>query len=114
MSSNKDISAICECGQLSVMIYSAPVLQLVCHCADCRSVVGRPFTDIAFFAPTACEFHGSSQSIAMKGGSGQGKTYFSCKVCGTCLYATVGLLNGAVGVVADRLSSFKFKPLCHV
>lgn len=114
MKGTGNISAACKCGQLSVTARSAAVLQLVCHCADCRAMVRRPFTEIAFFLPTSCEIHGSHRPQSMAGGSGKVKTYYSCEACGTCLFARVDLLNGAVGIVADRLVPFSFKPLCHV
>ena len=114
MTENTTISAKCECGQLSLEIETSPVAQLVCHCADCRSVTGLPYIEIAFFVPGGCEAHGQSRPITMKGGSGIDKTYFSCSECGTALYATIGALNGAWAVVASRLSPFRMESKLHI
>lgn len=111
---NTKISAKCECGQLSLKIETSPVAQLVCHCSDCRSVTGLPYIEIAFFAPSGCEARGQSHPTTMKGGSGNDKTYFSCRECGTALYATVGALDGAWAVIASRLSPFKKESQLHI
>ena len=108
------LSAKCDCGQLSLAIATAPVAQMVCHCADCRGATGLPCIEIAFFAPSGCEAHGQSHPLTMKGGSGIDKTYFSCNECGSSLYATVGALNGAWAVMASRLSPFELGADLHI
>jgi len=50
----------------------------------------------------------------MKGATGFEKTYYSCASCHTQLYATVSALNGAVGIMANRISPFTFEPELHV
>lgn len=51
----------------------------------------------------------------MSGGTGMPKTYVSCVDCGDCLYATVEVLRGMVGIVADLLAPpFEFRPSFHV
>jgi hypothetical protein len=114
MSNEICASASCDCGRLSIEVLSAPFLQLVCHCADCRKVTGQPSTEIAFYAPGTYIVHGECQPLTMKGGSGYNKTYSSCLECGAPVYATVDVLGGAVGVIANRLSPFRFMPLMHV
>ena len=42
-------SASCRCGALRVQLASPAVLQLVCHCTDCRAVAGTPFSNFVFF-----------------------------------------------------------------
>lgn len=106
--------ASCECGQLHIDIKGSPMTQLVCHCEDCRSLTHQPFTEVVFFSPRACTIHGEGEEVTMKGGSGKSKTYVACKQCGTPLYATVDVLNGAVGVIAGRLDAFTFRPFLHV
>jgi len=50
----------------------------------------------------------------MKGGTGFEKTYYSCASCQTQLYATVSALNGAVGIMVNRISPFTFEPELHI
>ena len=114
MSNEICASASCDCGRLSIEVLSAPFLQLVCHCPDCRKVTGQPFTEIVFYAPRTYMVHGECQPLTMKGGSGYNKTYSSCLECGAPVYATVDVLGGAVGVIANRLSPFRFTPVMHV
>ena len=107
-------SASCECGALAMDIKGAPVIQLVCHCKDCRSFSGTPYVDLAFFYPAGCSAHGQSNSTTMKGSSGSDKTYYSCASCQTALYATVAVLNGAFAIRANLLAPFKFEPRLHI
>jgi hypothetical protein len=114
MSETVNAKAECECGQFSVQVNGAPVIQLVCHCNDCRAISGQPYTEGVFFAAEACTIHGQSKAQTMKGGSGYDKTYYSCAECGTTLYCTVNALNGACAVMAAQLVDFNFEPQAHV
>lgn len=114
MKSGTCSSASCDCGHLSIEVRSWPFLQLVCHCSDCRSISGQPFTEIAFFAPGTPVIKGESLALTMKGSSGHNKTYYSCPTCKVVMCASVDGVGGALGVVASRLRPFKFRPLMHV
>lgn len=106
--------AKCDCGQQSITTSSEPVAQLVCHCVDCQRISGNAFTQIAFFQPDNCQISGRYEVTTISGGSGKNKSYYRCESCGECLYATVDLLNGMVGIVANHLlSPFKFQPRFH-
>jgi len=114
MTETTKITARCECGALALDIEGAPVVQLVCHCSDCRAFTGTPSADVAFFQPDSCNAHGQTESTTMKGATGFEKTSYACATCLTPLYATVSALNGAVGVMANRISPFKFEPELHI
>lgn len=114
MSNERKLTAKCDCGELSIRVAGRSMTQLVCHCGDCRDVTGQPFTEAVFFAPGKFEVRGQATPLTMKGGSGHAKTYFSCPQCGAMLYATVDALGGAAGVIASRLSPFRFRPQMHV
>ncbi|WP_297818064.1 GFA family protein [uncultured Paraglaciecola sp.] len=107
-------SARCECGVLTLRINEAPVVQLVCHCSDCRVFTAMPYTALAFFQPDRCSAHGQNYSTVMKGGTGSDKTHHSCASCQTPLYVTVAALNGALAVIAKQISTFKFEPQVHI
>jgi len=107
-------SAQCECGALALHIEGAPAGQLVCHCSDCRAFSGMPYVELAFFKPDVCSADGQVSSTTMKGGTGSDKTYYSCAICKTPLYIRVSALNGALAVMANRISSFKFEPQAHI
>jgi len=110
----KTVQASCDCGKLSITAKSRPVLQLVCHCNDCREATGKAFTEVAFFAPGGYEVHGLSRAESRAGGTGLGKVYYSCDECKAPLYATVNAVGGSAGVIASRLSPFTFRPMLHV
>jgi hypothetical protein len=73
-----------------------------------------PYTELAFFKPDGCRAHGQSNSTVMKGGTGIDKTHYSCASCQTPLYVVVGALNGALAVMANRISHFKVEPQVHI
>ena len=107
-------SACCECGALRLHIEGAPVVQLVCHCNDCRAFSGMPYIEAAFFEPYACSADGQVDSVTLKGGTGSDKTHYSCAICKTPLYVRVSALNGAWAVMAKRISSLTFEPQAHI
>lgn len=107
-------TAHCQCGALALHIEGAPVVQLVCHCSDCREFSGRSYVEAAFFKSGACRADGPVVSMIRKGGTGSAKTHYSCALCKTPLYVRVSALNGAWAIMADRLSPFAFEPQAHV
>ena len=109
MIKTKETTANCECGALTLHIEGSSVVQLVCHCSDCRDFSGMPYVEVAFFEPDACSVDGQVNSTTMKGGSGFDRTNYSCAICKTPLYIRVAVLNGAWAVMANRISSFKFE-----
>jgi len=114
MTGTTNTSARCECGALALHIKGAPVVQLVCHCSDCRAFSGMPYIELAFFQPDGLSVHGQASSTTLKGGTGFDKIHYSCASCQTPLYVTVAALNGASAVMANRLSPFKFEPQAHI
>lgn len=107
-------SANCECGALTLHVDATPIMQLICHCSDCRALTGMPYTEAAFFKPDACSVHGQVNATVIKGGTGFDKTNHSCASCQTPLYVTLAALNGATPVMANRLSPFQFEPQAHI
>ena len=114
MSEPSKTSARCECGALELAITGEPVVQLVCHCSDCRAFSGTPYVEAAFFVADGCLVQGKVDSTTIKGGTGFEKTHHMCASCETPLYVTVGALNGAFAIIAGRLSRFDFKPAAHI
>jgi hypothetical protein len=114
MTGTTKVSARCECGAVDLHAKGAPVMQLVCHCSDCRDFSGMPCLEIAFFQPDECSVHGKFNSTTMSGGTGFDKTHYSCAICKTPLYVTIAALNGACAVIANRLSPFNFEPQAHI
>ncbi|MFT7305653.1 MAG: hypothetical protein ACI9P7_000913 [Candidatus Azotimanducaceae bacterium] len=114
MANDDTINIHCQCGALSLRVKGPPIVQLVCHCRDCKEATNLPYIECAFFESTACSSQGSSTLSAMKGSSGYDKSYFSCESCRTTMYARVNALNGAWAVVANQQASFTFEPEAHI
>jgi hypothetical protein len=104
----------CPCGALSVEITGSPVVQLVCHCNDCREATQLPFINAAFFKGEDCITQGESNVLEMKGSSGFDKAYFGCAKCGAPLYAKVKALNGACAIVSNDQPDFGFEADAHI
>ncbi|WP_370262327.1 GFA family protein [Limnobacter sp.] len=112
---NQTYRAQCPCGQLAVHFAEAPVAQLVCHCRDCQTVSGMPYSNVAFFKVEDQCAQGEFNAINMTGGSGQAKQYRRCRQCDGFVYGTVDALEGLVGVNASSLKPpFEFSPMAHV
>jgi hypothetical protein len=114
MTSDETINIQCQCGELTLQIKGPPVVQLVCHCNDCKDATKLPFVECVFYPSTACSSQGNSSPSEMKGSSGYAKSYFSCANCETPMYARVQALNGAWAVVANQQTSFAFDPQAHI
>lgn len=107
-------SASCECGAVTIHIDGPPVVQLVCHCRDCRDFSGMACVEAAFFMNADCSVTGELESVTIAGGTGFEKTHYSCANCKAPLYVSVGALNGAWAVMAERISPFTFEAMAHI
>ncbi|MEO6698639.1 MAG: GFA family protein [Paraperlucidibaca sp.] len=107
--------ASCHCGQLSLSFTKAPMMQLVCHCNDCREASAEPFMPCVFFASEANTISGESRDEQAIGGSGQPKHNHYCTACGDFIYVVVDALQGSIAVNGKALRApFQFKPTAHV
>ena len=114
MTETINISAHCDCGALSLYMHAKPIVQLVCHCNDCKEFSGLPYTNGAFFHPDGCRVEGEAQSTVVQGGTGFDKVHYSCASCHAPMYVTVAALNGATAIEASRLSPFTFEAQAHI
>ena len=106
--------ARCDCGALVIEVSGPPVVQLTCHCHECQAFSGQDYVDGAFFRKDCCKIQGETRPQRLKGGTGSDKVHHACAACGTPLYVQVDALNGAVAILASRLSPFEFKSEAHV
>ncbi|MFA0813295.1 GFA family protein [Microbulbifer epialgicus] len=106
--------ARCECGALELNVSGAPVVQLTCHCKECQEFSGLDFVEGGFFRKENCHITGNSKSETLQGGTGSQKIHHSCSSCATPLYVQVEALNGAIAIIANRLSPFTFESEAHI
>ena len=108
-------SAQCGCGALRVQLASPPVLQLVCHCTDCRAVAGTPFSNFAFFRSRDTQVSGESVRRDFVADSGHATVRECCARCGDMLIDRTAGFPKVIGVVAERIDGpFSFEPQHHV
>lgn len=109
------ISARCTCGKVTLVSTMSPILQLNCHCADCRAATGDPFTRTAIFRAQTARKTGQArrQSFLTKTGT---KTHRdACRHCGTVVFDISEGHPALIGVLARCLDPpFCFAPSCHL
>ncbi|MFM5924309.1 MAG: GFA family protein [Novosphingobium sp.] len=89
--------ARCSCGQLWLEVEGEPVLNALCHCADCRRRTGSAFGWQAYFLEAQVGApNGKSQARSVPVAEPQVRHF--CPDCGTTLWWTQGLGPGLIGV----------------
>lgn len=111
----QDILASCNCGALKFKTTSEAVLQLVCHCADCRTATGDDFSTIVFFKNNKVEVVGEVRSLDFTSDNGNKTRRFACKKCDTMMLDKSTGFSSLIGVMAARLETpFIAAPKIHV
>jgi len=107
--------AHCRCGAFRFESASPPILQLVCHCSQCREVSGRPFSNFSFFKVRDTQTSGAHRTVAFTAASGARTVREVCEACGDMLIDRTEGFPKVVGVVHEALDpALPFKPLHHV
>ena len=108
-------SATCSCGDVKFQSTRAPILQLTCHCHQCRAASNAPFTNFAFFRLAEAVVTGAIRTREFRADSGTVTSRESCLGCGQLMFDRTTAFPQIIGVVANRLQSpFVFQPRCHV
>lgn len=108
-------TAVCSCGGVTLTSARAPILQLTCHCEQCRTASKAPFTNFAFFKLAEASVTGSTTSQDFTADSGARTSRESCASCGDLMFDRTQAFPGIIGVVAERIQPpFTFQPRCHV
>ncbi len=107
--------ARCTCGAFSFNSTSAPILQLTCHCQQCREASKAPFTSFAFFKKADATITGETVVREFVADSGSKTFRESCASCGELLLDRTEAYPKIVGIVVDRIQApYVFEPRCHV
>lgn len=78
--------AACCCGKATIELKGDPVLNIVCHCENCKSRTGSAFGMSCYFADEQIvEKRGDMSIYEIDNADTEQKRYF-CSVCGTTLY----------------------------
>jgi hypothetical protein len=97
----KPITGRCLCGGVTYSVDAEPVVQAVCHCADCQRQTGNPFSVIVGVPRAAFNVEGSSlASFATIGEDHGGETQRNfCSACGAPVFS--------IAAVAPELAFIK-------
>jgi hypothetical protein len=107
--------ASCACGSFQFKSTRAPILQLTCHCQDCRDVTGQASTNFAFFKLTEAQVQGATVLHHFVADSGTKTLRETCAGCGEALLDRTEGFPQIVGVVAERIQPpYVFQARCHV
>ena len=110
-----NIEQSCKCGGVEITIREKPVLELCCHCEDCRAGTGKPFTNLAFFETETLTIDGRLSAVEYVAESGNKTRRESCKSCGVTLFDRSEGFPTLVGLMVDSVDyPFDFTPSCHV
>ncbi len=107
--------AQCLCGDIQFKSNTKPVIELSCHCNDCRNATGRDFSNLVFF--TLADSHVKGETVAKNFivESGNKTSRQACPTCGTIMFDRSEGFQSLIGVFATQLEKpFIFKPQCHV
>jgi len=108
-------TATCSCGAFGFRSPVRPVLQLVCHCTDCRDAAGTPSTSLVFFKAESSEVSGATRTRHYTADTGNATTRDLCAACGEMLFDRTAGFPHLLGVVAERMQPpFAFEPRFHV
>lgn len=112
---NPTVVASCKCGGFQFKSSREPILQLTCHCGQCREASKKPFTNFAFFKLVEAEVSGNTVIHRFVADSGTKTIRETCATCGESLLDRTEAFPQIVGVVAERIQSpFVFQARCHV
>jgi len=102
------IEVRCNCGVVDVQLTGQPMSQYVCHCDDCQTVHGKPYS---------VALHPASAVALMRGETGvfilKTTPRTKCSRCGTYLFAEVPGYPFR-GVNGDLLPEGRFTPEFYV
>jgi hypothetical protein len=104
-SAPKPITGRCLCGSVTYSVDAEPLVQAVCHCADCQRQTGNPFSVIVAVPRAALHVDGTTISSFATTGDDHGKdTERSfCSVCGAPVFSLSDALPEMAFVKAGSL-----------
>lgn len=111
------IKGSCQCGQLTYILYKAPLKVFACHCQECQKLSSSPFSVTAVVAADTIEFHGQLKQWVRIADSGNKNIAHFCPDCGNRIYhlnpadpSSIKLKLKPTNLVDDAI----FEPSLHV
>lgn len=105
----------CSCGAVHFVSDAEPVMQVICHCTDCREATGNDYSVTAFFRRSSCRVGGPLVGMSFIAASGNRTVREACTDCGTMVFDRSEGFPELIGVFAERLAPpFIAEPACHM
>ena len=109
------VVATCTCGSFRFASENQPIVQLTCHCFQCRQVSKEPSSNFAFFKLAESTVEGKTVVHTFTADSGKKTVRETCATCGEMLLDRTEGFPQIIGVVADRIQPpYSFQSRCHV
>lgn len=109
------VIAKCNCGALKVEAAGKPILQLICHCRDCRAATGDDFASIVFFKKSECSFVGELKPHIFTSYMGNETQRVACAKCNDVVIDKSAGFSGMLGMMAAKIElPFLAEPKIHV
>ena len=102
----------CACGAVQAEVTGSPVMQVYCHCGDCRDWLGAPVHAATVWPKTNVHYTKGEDNLVTYART-DNSLRRSCKSCGSAVLVDHPAA-GVVDVLASRLEGFKFEPAMHV
>lgn len=110
-----EISANCKCGHAQFKTKAKPVLQLCCHCADCRQATGDDASSIVFFKLEKVQILGDLLPMTFTSDLGNQTQRLACGQCKQIMFDKSAGFPHLLGVLAQRIAPpFVAAPQMHV
>lgn len=104
-----DLRARCPCGHAHLKLSSTPIVQLYCHCDDCRAAHAAAYVASAIYPATAVTVtHGQLHARILKT-----TPRMACAVCGTHVFSELTDM-GLRSVNGFLLPPGSFQPQMHI
>jgi len=105
----KNIETQCRCGAVALKIDGDPVVQLYCHCDDCRAAHGAAYVGASIYpAQSVYVTRGEPTPIVVKA-----TQRMRCADCGTHLFSEI-TQAGLRSVNGFLLPTTEFNPQLHI
>ncbi len=112
---NNEIVAGCSCGEIEFKSTENPVIQICCHCSDCREVTNSDYTTIAFFNSSTVSVSGNLCVQEFTSDSGNKTVRELCSKCNAVMFDRSEGFSALIGVVTQQISApFKAQASHHV
>jgi hypothetical protein len=99
-----DRAAACCCGALSLRIAGEPLMNAVCHCANCQRRTGSAFGWSCYFREDQVVGPAAAHGVyAFDSASGRAERHF-CDRCGSTVFWRAEAAAGLIGVAGGCLS----------